>query len=64
MQQFTAPARNAPATPDNPEAVPLGTPNSAENTCRRCMGTGEIDGADCPDCAGSGIVVTPVGGAG
>ncbi|MBT9368365.1 hypothetical protein KLP42_00545 [Rhizobium sp. CSW-27] len=61
---MTLAAGKAPATTDNPDAVPPGTPNSGENTCRRCLGTGEIDGADCPDCAGSGIVITPVGGAG
>ncbi len=49
---------------DNTDAVPPGTPNAGENLCRRCGGTGEIDGADCPDCRGTGKVLTPVGGAG
>ena len=48
----------------NTDAVPPGTPFTGENVCRRCGGTGEIDGETCPDCKGTGKVVTPVGGAG
>jgi DnaJ-class molecular chaperone len=48
---------------DNPDAVPPGEAGSGENICRRCAGTGRIDGEDCPDCGGSGKVVTPIGGA-
>ncbi|MEE3623574.1 hypothetical protein UCD39_06160 [Nitrospirillum sp. BR 11752] len=47
---------------DNPDAVPPGTSGAGENTCRRCRGTGRVDGAPCPDCGGTGRVVTPVGG--
>lgn len=53
-----------PATSANPDAVPAGSPQSAENICRRCAGKGELDGGSCPDCGGSGVVMTPVGGAG
>jgi DnaJ-class molecular chaperone len=52
------------ATKANPDAVPANTPLSAENICRRCAGSGSIDGRRCPDCAGTGKVTTPVGGAG
>ncbi len=31
----------------NSDAVPPGTPNAAENTCRRCSGSGRIDGSEC-----------------
>jgi len=49
---------------ENPEAVPPGTTGSGENVCRRCEGKGKLEnGEACPDCGGSGIVVTPVGGA-
>lgn len=48
---------------ENPEAVPPNTPSAGENICRRCAGTGEDDGNPCPDCDGTGKVVTPVGGA-
>lgn len=48
----------------NVDEVPPGTPGAAENICRRCSGTGRIDGGTCPDCAGTGIVTTPVGGGG
>ncbi|MEC4591021.1 MULTISPECIES: hypothetical protein [Nitrospirillum] len=46
----------------NPDAVPPGTPGAGENICRRCAGTGTVDGAPCPECGGTGKVVTPVGG--
>jgi len=52
------------ATPDNPDAVPAGTPLAAENLCRHCGGTGRADGGQCPECGGSGVVLTPVGGGG
>ena len=57
-------SRKASGGPANPEAVSAGTPGSAENTCRRCQGTGRLDGEPCPDCEGTGKVTTPVGGGG
>jgi DnaJ-class molecular chaperone len=48
----------------NPDAVPPGTPDAGENICRRCAGSGKVDGEDCPECDGTGKVLTPVGGAG
>lgn len=60
MAEERVPAGNR----ENTDAVPPGTPNAGENICRRCGGTGEIDGADCPECRGTGKVLTPVGGAG
>lgn len=39
-------------------------PQTAENTCRRCAGTGRMpDGSACPDCAGTGRVIETVGDA-
>lgn len=46
----------------NPDAVRPGTPGAGENTCRHCAGSGTVDGALCPECGGTGKVVTPVGG--
>jgi DnaJ-class molecular chaperone len=48
----------------NTDAVPEGTPHSGENSCRACGGRGQVDGKTCPECDGSGKVMTPVGGAG
>nr|WP_274425909.1 hypothetical protein [Chelativorans sp. YIM 93263] len=45
-----------------PEAVPPGTTGAGENICRRCGGTGEMNGETCPDCEGTGKVITPIGG--
>ncbi|RWO83250.1 MAG: hypothetical protein EOS18_06590 [Mesorhizobium sp.] len=46
----------------NPDEVPPGTPGAGEHFCRRCAGTGMIDGRTCPDCGGTGKVTTPIGG--
>lgn len=52
------------ASDQNPDKVPPGTPGAGEDICRRCKGTGRIaEDAVCPDCAGSGKVITPIGGA-
>ena len=48
---------------ENPEAVPPETEGAGENVCRRCAGTGRVDGERCPECGGSGKVTTPIGGA-
>jgi hypothetical protein len=45
-----------------PEAVPPRTRGAGENACRRCHGTGAVAGGRCPDCGGTGIVTTPIGG--
>lgn len=48
----------------NPEAVPPETEGAGENLCRRCAGSGKIEaGEECPECGGSGVVTTPIGGA-
>lgn len=48
---------------ETPEKVPPGTVGSGENICRKCEGTGKVEGQDCPDCGGTGKVTTPIGGA-
>ena len=50
-------------TPGNVDEVEPGTPGSGENVCRRCGGGGQLSDKPCPDCGGSGKVVTPIGGA-
>jgi DnaJ-class molecular chaperone len=41
-----------------------GVPGAGENLCRRCEGKGRLpDGSACPDCDGTGIVITEIGGA-
>ena len=50
--------------PLNPgDDAPAGTPGTGENLCARCSGSGRIDGAECPECDGTGRVTTGVGGA-
>jgi DnaJ-class molecular chaperone len=45
------------------DEVPAGTPQSGENLCRRCHGTGRLGNEPCPDCGGSGKVTVLVGDA-
>ena len=45
------------------DEVPPGTPQSAENVCRSCGGTGKLDERPCPDCQGTGTVTALVGDA-
>lgn len=47
----------------NPDKVPPGTPGSGEVIGRVCEGIGRVNGEECPDCAGTGKVDVPVGGA-
>jgi DnaJ-class molecular chaperone len=44
------------------EASP-GAPQTAENICRACGGTGRVDGKPCPECGGTGKVIETVGDA-
>ncbi|RWO60524.1 hypothetical protein [Mesorhizobium sp.] len=46
----------------NADEVPAGIPGAGVIICRRCAGTGMIDGRTCPECGGTGKVTTPVGG--
>lgn len=58
------PQRDAPTPPMAPgDEAPEGTPGTGQNVCRRCGGSGRVEGLDCPACAGSGYVVTGIGGA-
>jgi DnaJ-class molecular chaperone len=54
-------AENDPKKPG--DEVPAGAPQSGENLCRMCKGSGTVDDKPCPDCGGSGKVVVLVGDA-
>ena len=38
-------------------------PGTGENVCRMCGGKGMVNGRTCPDCQGSGKVISAIGGA-
>lgn len=48
---------------ENPDKVPPETGGAGENICRKCEGTGTVDGETCPECEGTGKVTEPIGGA-
>jgi DnaJ-class molecular chaperone len=33
-----------------------------EDVCEKCGGSGQVDGRECPECAGTGVVQRAVGG--
>lgn len=49
------PAAPGAEVPDDPQA--------GENTCPDCAGAGQVDGAACAACGGSGVVVEVAGDA-
>lgn len=52
------------ANPPQPgDEVPPATPQSGENICSRCAGSGRVDQQSCPECSGTGKVTTLVGDA-
>jgi DnaJ-class molecular chaperone len=60
----TGAAPRGAATIRNPgDEAPPGTPQTGENTCPECHGTGRAQNGDCPSCGGTGRVVQIVGDA-
>jgi len=53
--------REEPMSPGD-QARP-GTPGTGEHLCKRCAGSGRVEGKTCPVCAGKGKVIVGVGGA-
>jgi hypothetical protein len=45
------------------DVAPEGTPGTGQNICTECNGTGDVDGAACPNCDGLGTVIEAIGGA-
>jgi DnaJ-class molecular chaperone len=45
------------------DEAPQGTPGAGENICPACGGSGQLQGATCKTCAGTGVVIEEVGGA-
>lgn len=45
------------------DQAPEGTPGTGQNICSACNGTGIRNGDPCPECEGSGYVITGIGGA-
>ena len=63
MQESTSTGTGAPRPIEEPgDEAPPGAPGTGENICRRCSGSGRVDGGSCPDCDGTGKVTTGIGG--
>jgi DnaJ-class molecular chaperone len=47
------------------DEVPPGTPDSGENICPQCHGSGRLEGGrdECPNCGGTGKIIQGIGGA-
>lgn len=60
-----APGAVTPGSPAmNPgDEAPAGSPQTGENTCPKCQGSGSVQGKPCPDCAGTGLVTEIIGDA-
>ena len=46
------------------DEAPPGTPDTGENVCPDCGGSGRRKGGECPACGGTGKVIEAIGGAG
>ena len=46
------------------DEAPPGTPETGENACPTCGGSGRREGGECPTCGGTGKVIEAIGGAG
>jgi len=46
------------------DEAPPGTPDTGENVCPDCGGSGRREGGECPTCGGTGKVIEAIGGAG
>jgi DnaJ-class molecular chaperone len=49
-------------TPHPGDQVPPSAPGAAEAVCRKCAGSGTVEGKQCPDCEGTGKVMEGIGG--
>jgi DnaJ-class molecular chaperone len=45
------------------DEAPPGAPQTAENLCPTCSGTGRAGEGECPDCGGTGTITALVGDA-
>ncbi|HMQ35310.1 MAG TPA: hypothetical protein PKD53_31615 [Chloroflexaceae bacterium] len=45
------------------DEAPAGTPGTGENVCPVCGGEGTVDGGECANCGGTGVVIEGIGGA-
>lgn len=45
------------------DEAPPGTPGTGEDVQAQCAGTGEAGGEKCPNCDGTGRIVSGIGGA-
>jgi RecJ-like exonuclease len=55
-------AAGATPRPKPGDEAPAGVPGAGEAPCRRCKGTGRIDGEPCPECDGTGVILQEIGG--
>jgi hypothetical protein len=59
------PRQGEPGDMNPGDEVPPGTPDSGENICPQCHGSGRLGGKgeECPNCGGTGKIIQGIGGA-
>ena len=58
------PPKDPGASSTNPgDEVPPGTPGSGDDVCPLCRGSGQVNGHDCTNCGGTGVITRGIGGA-
>jgi len=57
----STPSNRPPMSPG--DEAPPGTPGTGPDVCRRCGGSGKVEGRTCPECQGTGQVNVGIGGA-
>jgi hypothetical protein len=45
------------------DEVPPGSPDSGENICPKCHGSGKAGDGECENCGGTGKIIQGIGGA-
>jgi hypothetical protein len=54
--------QNVKQVPRPGDQAKAGTPGTGENTCPVCDGQGVINGQECENCCGTGVIIEGIGG--
>ena len=63
MQKDMQPKDAKPVATSPGDEVAPGTPGSGEDICPNCHSSGQVNGQDCENCSGTGLITKAIGGA-